>query len=373
MNNRQEKLPGVHAMRGYAALLVVFCHAADATNRYTNTNSLKWLVEGGFLGVCFFFVLSGFIMSYIHGSDDKNFSSGKIFALKRLTRVVPIYWITTLLIFMALQFKSEFGAESHHSFKGLIHSLFFVPMFDGPILRVGWTLVHEMLFYLLFAIAFYVIKIPKVIFLLWMICILYFGLNQHSSIEAISAESSQWSLLLSIVLSPLNLLFLMGLTTTSPLAKSLCERIKDARYLRAILFIFAVLMALVWYLEKSYSMFSGSPISWIRPVVYGILSMGILIVATDQRVGQSFSNYMHKLFGDASYSIYLIHYYAITAASIFISKFGMMSFIPPVLQLLILIIVGISAGVVFHYLVEKPLTRWLSQKMKRNATSKLSA
>jgi peptidoglycan/LPS O-acetylase OafA/YrhL len=370
MNKRQDKLHGVHAMRGYAALLVVLCHAADATSRYTNTTILKWLVEGGFLGVCFFFVLSGFIMSYIHGADDKNITTGKVFALKRITRVVPIYWVTTLLIFVALQFDSEFGAESHHSFKGLIHSLFFVPMFDGPILRVGWTLVHEMLFYLIFAVAFYVIKIPKVIFLLWMICILCFGLNQHSFIGVMSADSSQWSLLLSVLLSPLNLLFLMGLTTTWPIAKGFCDRMKQVRCLHVVLFILAVLMAVVWHLEKSYFLFSGSLISWIRPVLYGILSMGILIVAADQRVGQSFSNRLNKLFGDASYSIYLIHYYAITVAAILMTKLGLMPLLPLVLQLIILIVVGICAGIVFYYLVEKPLTIWISRKMKMNAVRK---
>jgi exopolysaccharide production protein ExoZ len=370
MINRQEKLPGVHAMRGYAALLVVFCHAADAINRYTNTSSFKWLLEGGFVGVCFFFVLSGFIMSYIHGADEKNRTTGKVFALKRVTRVVPIYWITTLLIFGALQFNSEFGAETHHSFKGLIQSLFFVPMFDGPILRVGWTLVHEMLFYLIFAISFYLVKKPKTIFFIWMVCIVSFGLKQNPAITDLSAESSQLALLLPVLLSPLNLLFLMGLITTSPRARSLFYGITEVRYLRSILLSLLVLMALMWYLEKTYLLFSGSSISWIRPVLYGILSMGILIVAAEQRVGQSFSNRFHKLFGDASYSIYLIHYYAITVAALLMTKLRLMPLVHPVMQLLILIIVGICSGIVFHYLLEKPLTICISRKMKMNPSRK---
>jgi peptidoglycan/LPS O-acetylase OafA/YrhL len=98
--------------------------------------------------------------------------------------------------------------------------------------------------------------------------------------------------------------------------------------------------------------------------------MGILIVSADRRVGQSFSNRLHKLFGDASYSIYLIHYYAITVVAILMTKLGLMLVLPPVLQLIILIIVGICGGIVFHYLVEKPLTIWISRKMKMNAARK---
>jgi peptidoglycan/LPS O-acetylase OafA/YrhL len=184
---------------------------------------------------------------------------------------------------------------------------------------------------------------------------------------------TQTNLLLAILLSPLNLLFLMGLLATSPRAMRCCNWVTSVNGLRLILFAMGFGLAIVWYLHESFALFTQSSVPWIRPLLYGVISVGILALAADRRVGSWFDDRMHKLIGDASYSIYLTHYHAIAATGIVLKKVGLLSFFHPVVQFFIMAAVGICSGIVFHYLVEKPLTRWLSQKWKRRAVPTLDA
>src|SRR5262245_39001319 len=70
----------------------------------------------------------------------------KFFA-RRLARIVPLYWAaTTILVWFVAPYAST---------KAVLGSLFFLPHVpaDAPLLFVGWTLIFEMFFYAVFAIA----------------------------------------------------------------------------------------------------------------------------------------------------------------------------------------------------------------------------
>jgi exopolysaccharide production protein ExoZ len=71
---------------------------------------------------------------------------------------VPLYWLFTGLMVLALFLFSGEVAHTSFSLEHLLASLFFVPWpnQDGetlPILILGWTLNYEMLFSVLFAVA----------------------------------------------------------------------------------------------------------------------------------------------------------------------------------------------------------------------------
>lgn len=58
------KLEWLEAMRGLAALWVVFHHAGQSVDHFVGgTGGQPW-IDRGFLGVDFFFVLSGFIIAF---------------------------------------------------------------------------------------------------------------------------------------------------------------------------------------------------------------------------------------------------------------------------------------------------------------------
>lgn len=102
-------------------------------------------------GIQLFFVLSGYVISM---STDK-IKDVRVFFVKRLSRVVPSYWLITLIAFVVMVlFPSVYGAPS---FGHLVKSLLFIPYFNPetkgglhPVLYVGWTMNMEIIFYLLY-------------------------------------------------------------------------------------------------------------------------------------------------------------------------------------------------------------------------------
>ena len=127
-------------MRFFAASLVLVTHVRGAYDH---------LGPFGAFGVDVFFVLSGFIISYITEADTRYF------ILRRVVRIVPLYWFFTICILtIALMFPGILRSTQFD----LIHfvsSMFFFPYWTeatsfSPLLKLGWTLNHEMLFYVLF-------------------------------------------------------------------------------------------------------------------------------------------------------------------------------------------------------------------------------
>ena len=94
----------IHALtgiRGIAALWVVILHGAT----YVNASSVlpQWLsniINKGWLGVDLFFILSGFVIAYVHQSDfvQLKFNSIKQFLKLRLARIYPAHLVATLIL-----------------------------------------------------------------------------------------------------------------------------------------------------------------------------------------------------------------------------------------------------------------------------------
>ena len=82
-------ISNLHVLRGLAALGVVIYHTDFRLPGARHTD---------FSGVAIFFVLSGFLMTYITRESAAGFMTA------RLTRIVPLYWIAT--VFTALWVSS---------------------------------------------------------------------------------------------------------------------------------------------------------------------------------------------------------------------------------------------------------------------------
>ncbi|GAA4700271.1 acyltransferase [Nocardioides conyzicola] len=104
----------------------------------------------GALGVATFFVISGYIMCVTtHRSAGTRRGAG-YFAARRITRIVPLYWLATAIAIPVKITEPDFAVR-------LVKSLLFIPYVDSdgewqPILALGWTLNYEMFFYAVFAL-----------------------------------------------------------------------------------------------------------------------------------------------------------------------------------------------------------------------------
>ena len=149
-----KKLNLLQVYRGIAAVLVVMVHVTIKSGERFNQVAFLNLFGAGWSGVDYFFVLSGFIMVYVHRSAIGKKEQLKSFLVKRAVRIYPIYWIITLTVLCLFLVIPGFASNNQDLSLGkVIASLLLIPQKDQPILEVGWTLIHEIYFYLLFSIA----------------------------------------------------------------------------------------------------------------------------------------------------------------------------------------------------------------------------
>ena len=81
----------------FFAVFLVFCSHMHLEKNFGDSSLLILIFKQGFVGVSFFFVLSGFILSYTYENQIKNLKfNNKKFLLKRFFRLWPLHFITMI-------------------------------------------------------------------------------------------------------------------------------------------------------------------------------------------------------------------------------------------------------------------------------------
>jgi exopolysaccharide production protein ExoZ len=149
---------GIQYLRAVAALMVAYFHVTIQIPTYAATFA-NHLFGGPRLanGVDLFFVISGFIM-YV----TSRRATPVDFLIRRVIRIVPLYWLMTLLLILLHALKPAVFRSVIVRADFVLKSLFFVPYSPTgaggimePVLVAGWTLNFEMFFYGIFALALF--------------------------------------------------------------------------------------------------------------------------------------------------------------------------------------------------------------------------
>ncbi|WDF46951.1 acyltransferase [Chryseobacterium sp. KACC 21268] len=140
--------------RGIAALLVVIHHTYASFAHFNNLDIpvLAFIAKIGKLGVDFFFVLSGFIITYTTFKYRGDGGYFKKYAFNRIIRVyIPYLPISIAMLALYYALPSVSGSDRSMS---LLTSLTLIPH-GNPALSVAWTLIFEMFFYFVFSLNFF--------------------------------------------------------------------------------------------------------------------------------------------------------------------------------------------------------------------------
>jgi peptidoglycan/LPS O-acetylase OafA/YrhL len=146
------KIQNLQALRGVAVLLVLLRHVAVMEAKYgRHCHLLPDFVSAGTAGVDLFFVISGFIM--VETSRGRHQTPGAFgdFLYRRATRIYPLYWIFSLAVLCVWVVQPSWVNSSAGSRVDLAASFLLLPQSLLPLLGQGWTLTHEIYFYLGFA------------------------------------------------------------------------------------------------------------------------------------------------------------------------------------------------------------------------------
>lgn len=170
--------PNLDGFRSIAFLMVFFAHCYTLFNFGSGTgvtNVLQKLFGLGNVGVNFFFVLSGFLISYLILSENEQFGKKNIkaFYLRRILRIWPVYFavvgIAVLLSFINKPFYDLHNASFwmigtfFTNFNLAIRGLSSLP------LTVLWSVAVEEQFYLLLPIL--ILLFSKKVFFLFPVII----------------------------------------------------------------------------------------------------------------------------------------------------------------------------------------------------------
>ena len=305
------KLQLVQVLRALAAYLVVVYHiraieGVSATEMASGETPLAgWIFTNGWAGVDLFFVISGFIMVYVTFSRPSTLSSAKDFLLARIFRIYPPWWffLGILALFFTLRYGVPYDAESvermgNSPLNHVVSSVFLLPQPNFPILAVGWTLVHEMWFYVVFSV---LLLLPRkmlwVYLLIWAMSVVAGALMGWASPVTMN--------FLQLAFSPLTLEFIAGGFVGMLVVRGATRFALPALVLGALSFI-TILALQPQTSPSAFMMEWGRVLCFTLPcclLIYGAVGM-------EKHLKGKFWAVLAKL-GDWSFALYLCHHFVI--------------------------------------------------------------
>jgi peptidoglycan/LPS O-acetylase OafA/YrhL len=338
-----QTLRTLQAGRGIAALAVVFFHAGVEVGtdpRFWLEASFSQFLAPGELGVEFFFLLSGIVIVLAHWCDIGDASTLRLYAWKRFRRIYPIYWMILAAVVPALFILPQLQPGVDRSFLSILSSVILVHVGSlNSVLIVGWTLFHEILFYAIFSLLLVNRSVGVISIIAWLsgsvLTILHF----------IVSPGLAW------LFSPLHLLFGGGMLIA--LTIRLCPKLNWK------LFLFPGIAGLGLVLVWSYQVHHRTDaISLAIGAALAFLVLGLIELERTQRL----KVWAPLTFlGDASYSIYLLHFPILSLTFKVLFAASKMISIPLWIWAVFGIAIAVSAGIAMHVLIEVPVLKLLSR------------
>ena len=155
------QLDSLTSLRFFAAAMVVVSHLAFLQS--SQNPLVRGLYEGvfreGYMGVTFFFILSGFILSHSYAERLRQGMTYRQFLVTRLARIYPLHLLTLFIAFPIALASLVSGKRSLSIFlEGLIANLALLQAFS-PVVDIhfsmnapSWSISNEMFFYAMFPI-----------------------------------------------------------------------------------------------------------------------------------------------------------------------------------------------------------------------------
>ncbi|PMV81806.1 MULTISPECIES: acyltransferase [unclassified Pseudomonas] len=324
-------LISVQALRAVAAWTVVCHHFMQIFFDFKARGPVgQMFIDKGAVGVDIFFVISGLVIFL--STEGKSLPPAR-FLLYRLFRIVPAYWLYTVLMALVVVFAQPVLPDQTVDWSHVLLSLLFIPTQNPggygiyPTLNVGWTLNYEMLFYVLFAWALLFrlqVRLLIVAALLFAVCQAWTG---YGWISEFYRSDIVYEFLLGIAIG---MIYRRGW-------------IKPGVWL-PLLGIGGALLAIYNLAPQPRFLAWGVP--------------GAVLVMACMALERFFENTrLFKVLGDCSYSVYLMHVLVLSVGGYVAQRYGVN---PYVMFAVCVVTIGVASWASYEY-VEKCSYRWLKE------------
>jgi mycarose O-acyltransferase len=218
---RLSRLPSLTGMRFIAAFLVFMSHAMDellfrSSQAQSTFESIFW--TAGWAGVGFFFILSGFVLTW----SAKPTDTARAFWRRRFWKIYPNHLVTFIAAALLLGLVSKQVFDVGHAVTNLLllQSWFPPLQWNNTFNDVSWSLSCEAFFYLSFPLMINLVRRIRperlwawagfVVFLIFLVPIV--GIFLPSQPFLVFANTSQDAFWLTYFLPPVRLLeFVFGI------------------------------------------------------------------------------------------------------------------------------------------------------------------
>lgn len=322
----------LNTLRGLAALIVFVTHFSDITN---------WLDGSlgggsGAYGVMLFFLLSGFLMSYLY--LDKTFNKVNItsYFLSRAGRVLPLYLVIVICSYVLSLADNNF-LYNIPDFNALLGHLLFI---HGE--SVLWSIPAEIHFYFVFIILWSLAKNRAGYIYLSILAVMIFLF--FSNFPKIYGDVNGVPYNLFSVLRTLPYFFIGAIFGMQ------YKHLKMPEYLRKNRFILVLCLIPLMYPEFSPINSDAKIKMWLSYEVLLVMStvfFCLVFLVPDDNV--LLANKLGDFIGKISYSLYLLHMPIITK----VNQFDL----PVELKLLLSFSLSIFVAYMSYRYFEKPVAK----------------
>lgn len=328
------KIRSLELLRAFAALLVVLFHTETIFLASGHT-PFHGVFSAGNRGVDLFFVLSGFIIAYVHRGDLGRPGRLGNFVYNRLTRIYPAAWIMTAfaLAVYAVGFGGA-GKGAKLDPESVAASFLLLAQHGAPLVNVTWTLTYEMFFYAVFAVFIVNLRVGFALLLLW---------QGAAAVLAITGVNLGFG---GYYLHSICLEFSLGLACAWWLIRKPAPR--------------HVWTAWLWLALGALSFGGGmalnNTIGWAPALCALGAAMLILAFVRLEQSGRIQVPAILVRLGGASYAVYIVHYSVITMLGVIIMHKLHLQVTDGLC--LACAAVGITCGLVFDYALDRPIQRF---------------
>ncbi len=315
MNKQKIYFPNLNGIRFIAAFLVIIHHIEQFKSlMFISPNywgTIPFITIIGKLGVILFFVLSGFLITYLLLSEEHTFSTISIrkFYIRRILRIWPLYFFIVFLAFIVLPnipalVLPNYGKNvvySHLVGKLLLYTIFFPNLLLSlygivPYASHTWSIGTEEQYYLVWPVFIKYCKRYRIVFMV-LIVIIYtlfsrFLTSHYGDLIPFHNLLNGFWISFNIDCMAIGAIYAVLLFSKNPYLKYILNN--------TLFYIIIVIVLLL--------MIKGVYIPYIHNEFYALL-FGLIILnfAANNRIQISLENKAFNYLGNISYGIYMYH------------------------------------------------------------------